>query len=367
MIARDYETPADAGGNNVYDYILTATDADGNADTQTVAVTVTDVIETAEPILIPVQTLDNVANLDVRSSLVLTFDQTITLGTGEIRITDDSATGWTISNPLGIAPAVSDTTDNDVVITLTNGVVTGMTVGGVDYTNLGTDGMTLAQLQASVTVSGDKLTINPGGDTSADAGNTLWNFDWDFATNYHVEFDAGVVKNVSDVGNLAMTDATTLNFTTVTPSTAVGGAASQLQLADGSLDAGMIWHQGNVGTPSGAQVTLDFSTGQHALVMSTVGGDTWGTYLTGNVKLTGFSIDDLIYHDNLGDMAMLTTDGVDAAEWVELGGLATRALGNYFGGEGAEVRFDGNVPSTTYNDLNFEVDVFSNTNVIIFG
>ncbi len=47
MIARNFESPADAGGNNIYDVTLRATDADGNFDTQAIAVTVTDVTETA--------------------------------------------------------------------------------------------------------------------------------------------------------------------------------------------------------------------------------------------------------------------------------------------------------------------------------
>jgi hypothetical protein len=42
MIARNFESPADVGANNVYDYTLTATDADGNTDDQAVAVTVSD-------------------------------------------------------------------------------------------------------------------------------------------------------------------------------------------------------------------------------------------------------------------------------------------------------------------------------------
>jgi hypothetical protein len=43
MIARNFEAPLDVGGNNVYNYTLIATDADGNTDSVTVAVTVTDV------------------------------------------------------------------------------------------------------------------------------------------------------------------------------------------------------------------------------------------------------------------------------------------------------------------------------------
>ena len=47
MVARDFESPADSGSNNVYNYTLIATDDDGNSDSLAVAVTVTDVTESA--------------------------------------------------------------------------------------------------------------------------------------------------------------------------------------------------------------------------------------------------------------------------------------------------------------------------------
>src|SRR5690606_20090905 len=40
--APDYESPADANGDNVYEVVVTATDAAGNAGTQTVTITVLD-------------------------------------------------------------------------------------------------------------------------------------------------------------------------------------------------------------------------------------------------------------------------------------------------------------------------------------
>ena len=46
MTARDYESPADLGENNSYNYTLTATDADGNSANQSVTVLVLDVTET---------------------------------------------------------------------------------------------------------------------------------------------------------------------------------------------------------------------------------------------------------------------------------------------------------------------------------
>ena len=45
--AQDYEAPADADGDNVYEATVVATDADGNTDTHSLEVTVTDVIETS--------------------------------------------------------------------------------------------------------------------------------------------------------------------------------------------------------------------------------------------------------------------------------------------------------------------------------
>jgi hypothetical protein len=46
-LAPDFEAPTDAGGNNIYDVIVRATDASGLTDDQAIAVTVTDVAEAA--------------------------------------------------------------------------------------------------------------------------------------------------------------------------------------------------------------------------------------------------------------------------------------------------------------------------------
>jgi hypothetical protein len=43
----DFEAPADVGGNNVYEITLTATDAATNAGTQSITITVTDVVDTS--------------------------------------------------------------------------------------------------------------------------------------------------------------------------------------------------------------------------------------------------------------------------------------------------------------------------------
>jgi hypothetical protein len=43
----NFESPSDNGGNNVYDLVLTATDLASNAGTQTITITVTDVVDTS--------------------------------------------------------------------------------------------------------------------------------------------------------------------------------------------------------------------------------------------------------------------------------------------------------------------------------
>ncbi len=46
-VSPDFEAPADVGGNNVYEITLTATDAANNAGTQSITITVTDVVDTS--------------------------------------------------------------------------------------------------------------------------------------------------------------------------------------------------------------------------------------------------------------------------------------------------------------------------------
>ena len=46
-VSPDFEAPADVGGNNVYEITLTATDAASNAGTQSITITVTNVVDTS--------------------------------------------------------------------------------------------------------------------------------------------------------------------------------------------------------------------------------------------------------------------------------------------------------------------------------
>jgi hypothetical protein len=46
-VSPNFESPSDSGGNNVYDLVLTATDPSNNAGTQTITITVTDLVDTS--------------------------------------------------------------------------------------------------------------------------------------------------------------------------------------------------------------------------------------------------------------------------------------------------------------------------------
>jgi hypothetical protein len=320
--------------------------------------------------------LDGLANLDVKSALVLEFNQDISLGSGQIRILDQMGTnGWTITNTT-TGMSRQDVTDNDVIITLTAGVVTGMTIGGVDYTALGTNGISLAKLQASVSISGNKLIIDPAGLDSA--SGTDWDFDFDFGADYRLEIDANLVKTQNGLINFAgISGGTGIDFTTVTPVGNNTGAASQKMDANGDLQASYIYHHGHAGDAAGLDIAMNFSSGSHVLVIETGGGTSKNLgvgALGGHITLTGFGADDLIYNDNLGNMAMLTTDGVHAASWTGSAGMPAERYQN--GTEQQKIVFtDYASKGWTYmGNLNvgqadgrFEDASHYNFNAIIFG
>ena len=66
MVGRDFESPADANTDNVYEIEITATDDDNNSDTETWTVTVNDQIEVAN------FTIDAIANANINENAVYT-------------------------------------------------------------------------------------------------------------------------------------------------------------------------------------------------------------------------------------------------------------------------------------------------------
>ena len=332
------------------------------------------------PVLAATQALDGVTNLDVRSALVIAFNQAVTLnttGTQQITIFDDMGTaGWTVTNTTS-GESKQDVFDNDVVITMTSGVATAVTIGGADYTSR-------FDLANSVKVSGSNLVINllpaagPAAGSASTAGSTdSTPFDWDFGANYHVNLGAGVVV-ANGMGNAALTDATTLNFTTVAPVSAAAGAASLSMDSTGAsaaTSAGSTWHNAHVQDATSPGLALDFSVGSHALYIQSDGGNTKSSTITGRVLLSNVNTDDVIYMDNSGNMALASTQGVQAAVYTKSIATSdlTRSLANSDGGTGQDVVFSNlnaawtNVTSLNGGDNTLENATHFNANVVIFG
>ena len=105
MVARDFESPADSGSNNVYNYTLIATDDDGNSDSLAVAVTVTDVTESAS------LTLSGIADSNQAENSAYTSATPSLSGTpiGSVTYTlgGDDAKFFTVNSSTGVVEMVA--------------------------------------------------------------------------------------------------------------------------------------------------------------------------------------------------------------------------------------------------------------------
>jgi hypothetical protein len=312
--------------------VVTATDGGGLVVSQ--AAFNMDVV--VAPALTATQALDGVGTglataLSVQSALVLSFDSVVTLGSGHIHIYDDMGTnGWAHTNSTTLE-SVADSSKNDIDITIdaTTHQATAIFIGGLDYS-------TRFNLATSVVLdsTSHNLVIDLKQATASAAGTGVWStaFDWDFGANYHVNFDAGIVKNLAGIGNAALNDGsatatgalqnTTINFTTVAPTNA--GALSQVMDSTGAttgLVDSLYWINGNQGSNAGATpTTIDLSGKNTAVVLDSNGAASASGGLQGNILLKNFGFDtnawnrnDFIYMDNHGNQTLLTTDGLVAA------------------------------------------------------
>jgi hypothetical protein len=154
-----------------------------------------------------------------------------------------------------------------------------------------------------VSISGTKVTINLARDL-------------DFSNNYHVEIDAGAFRGVtSQQLTAAVSDATTINFSTVTPDTdkliSTTTGLSKIMQADGTLADSLVWKdiEGWPGGKTGSQTPpLNLGSVKVALVTadmlatpvqysSAINNVETGNF---NLALQNFGADDLIYMDDLG-------------------------------------------------------------------
>lgn len=264
--------PTDAGANNVYNIDAVATDLAGNSSSQAVAITVVNAPSLAS-------TLDNVANLEITSNIVLTASENVTAVADKyIHIINDGGTGF---------HGESIVNTQDILVTDT----------------------------AKVTIVGDKITINP-------------QFDLDFNNNYHIEIDAGAFLGVSSgQASVAIADAQALNFSTVNPSASATATSSQaMNSGTDAMVAGHNWWdaEGN-GAPGGSAVARDFAEGNNAIAandLATTGIATNDYYIAVN----NFGAGDLIYFDNHGDNAVQRQSDFNAGLIVDLGTPPTQII-----------------------------------------
>jgi VCBS repeat-containing protein len=127
ITSRDFESPADNGGNNTYIVTITATDGASNATTQTLTVTITNINEAptittassaatyaiTQPENISSVVTYAATDIDVGSSLTFSIS-----GTDAADFSIDSSTGLLefVANPDFEAPADGDTNNTYVVV-----------------------------------------------------------------------------------------------------------------------------------------------------------------------------------------------------------------------------------------------------------
>ncbi len=350
----NFEVKADAGGNNVYDIFVTATDNGFLAATKAVAVTVTDINEapTAQG-SVSAQTAvngqafslnvkDSFADVDAGTNGTLSFSATglpsglsINTSTGVITgtatadqasaqvvvtATDGGALAVTQSFNLGVVSAPqlrSSALDNvknfdvnsNIVIQYDQSVtaVAGKYIHIVNDGGVGFRGESVVHTQSilltdttQVTISQGKITINPI-------------FDLDLANTYHITLDEGAfMSSLSGLATVAFDGTTSLNFSTVTPGTTsiANAVASQKMDADGAMVDSYRWLDiEGVGSPSASAVALDLVGGNYALVAKDYDAS-GGNIISGydgialgdlNVALNSFVLGDLIYIDDQGN------------------------------------------------------------------
>jgi hypothetical protein len=230
--------------------------------------------------------LDGVINLDVTSNLVLSFSEEIEfVSGGEIRVVNDA-------NGAGKLGYYGENLTNTLTYVIPS---------SANVHNLA---------QGSVSISGNKLIINPSRDL-------------DFSNNYHIEISGAALRGkVSELNFAGISNATDLNFSTVTPSAAKNlsdtQGLSQTMSSSGNLENSFYWFDiDGWGTRSSSSgVAVDLSGKKVALIApdklaapSELVPDGNGGYSvaqanvsTGNFNLavSDFGSDDLFYVDDLG-------------------------------------------------------------------
>src|SRR6266699_388030 len=320
--APDYETPSDAGGNNIYD--VTVQVSDGTlTDTQAIAVTVTDLNDNAPVITSNGAGAAASVNLAENATAVTTVTATdadagstltysIVGGADAAKFTVDASTG---ALSFVSAPDYETPTDAggnniyDVTVQVSDGTLTDTQAIAVTVTNVNDNAPVITSngtgATASVNVAENATAVTTVTATDADAGSTLTysivggadaaRFTVDASTgalsfvsapDYETPTDAGA-NNVYDVtvqvsdGTLTDTQAIAVAITNVNDNAPVitsngTGAVASVNLAENAsvvkdatatdADAGSTLTYSIVGGADATRFTVDASTGALSFV-----------------------------------------------------------------------------------------------------
>jgi hypothetical protein len=241
---------------------IAATTNDGT-QTDTLA-KIQGIISSVLPALSSTQSLDNLLNFDVHSSLAISFTENVTAVSGKfIHLINDLSVGLHGEN-------ITNSFDIDVNSSM-------------------------------VTIVGNKVIINPA-------------FDLDFNNNYHITIDDGAfVGTTSGHATAAVSDVNALNFTTVTPQDFSGTAGTLSQkfdvtgtLADGSYYLDLEDRSSPIGplaliNAAGKDFTFVITDYSKYLPAAFGPGDDAVATDDFNVRLYNFGLGDMLYIDTHGD------------------------------------------------------------------
>jgi len=293
----DFETPRDAGRDNVYDLNVVASAA-GQTVTQSLAILVDDLLK--EGPQLAESPLHGMVNLDVQSHLVVHFNAPVQLSTDaaiKIRIVHDLSDGFH-ADAEWVSEVSTQARDFEISV--------------ADAT------------QIELSPDRRRLIINPIGDL-------------DFGSRYHIEVDAGAFSHSaepSDDPASAAIVAGQLAFSTVLPSTTVTGAASQKMTDDGDVTPGPTYVdiEGR-GHDDWVDTALNLSSGAYTLVYKDYvkSGGSWVDAITGigtgvigfNLQVSGFGGDDRLYFDDQSVLNAISANSLDA-----FGGLSDASFYN---------------------------------------
>ncbi|MBV5304987.1 MAG: VCBS domain-containing protein, partial [Chlorobium sp.] len=218
------------GEHKVETFTFSVLDGHGGSVERTVSVTITGTNDdTLAPTLTGSTPTDNAAAVAVGSDIVLTFDEAVQAGIGNIVISNDNGDIRTI--------AITDS--------------------------------------SQVTMSDDTVTINPTDNLQA-------------GSNYHVQLARGVIEDMSGNAYAGISDATTLNFATFENSAPIvevtgvtGGVTELITPVDDLTESGTIGFTDADLTDAHSVSSVTASAGALGTLTPTITTDTIGTGLGG--------------------------------------------------------------------------------------